>query len=177
MWSTFENTILRNILDQMDIFNYRNDPLKDWLTKITKDKNRNGRFVDMNDLTLNYYFHPDMKGKTSIKKVLPAIWNNNKYLHSIPWFRKYASSDSLEVINPYDILAPVISELEKEEVVNDGTGAMRAYHELMFGTLANDFERKEQLKKLLLQYCELDTMAMVIVWKYWLGRSNVNLIK
>lgn len=172
MWSPFENTILRNILDQMDIFNYKNDLLKQWLIRITKDKNRNGRFVDMNVLTLKHYFHPDMKGKTSIKKVLPAVWNNNPYLHSIPWFKKYAPSDSLVIINPYDTLSPVISELETEEVVSDGTGAMRAYHELMFGTLADKPERREQLKKLLLQYCELDTMAMVIIWKYWMDKCN-----
>ncbi|MEO8210869.1 MAG: DUF2779 domain-containing protein [bacterium] len=172
MWSPFENSILRGILVQMEIFSYSNDLLKQWLISIITGEDRKGRFADMNLLTLNYYFHPQMKGKTSIKKVLPAIWNNNTYLHSIPWFRKYASSDSLEVINPYDTLAPVISELEKEEVVNDGTGAMRAYHELMFGTLANDFKRKEQLKKLLLQYCELDTMAMVIVWRYWMDRCE-----
>jgi len=171
MWSSFENTILRKVLEQMEIFNYTNDPLKQWLTSMTTDGNREGRFVDMNDLTLKYYFHPDMKGKTSIKKVLPAIWNNNKYLHSIPWFKKYTSSDSLEVINPYDTLAPLITELETEEIVKDGTGAMRAYHELMFGTLADKPERREQLKNLLLQYCELDTMAMVIIWKYWMDKS------
>lgn len=172
MWSSFENTILRKILEQMEIFNYKNDTLKQWLINITTDEDRQGRFVDMNDLTLKYYFHPDMKGKTSIKKVLPAIWNYNKYLHSISWFKKYVSSDSLEVINPYDTLAPLITELETEEIVKDGTGAMRAYHELMFGTLAEKPDRKEQLKKLLLQYCELDTIAMVIIWKYWMDKCE-----
>ncbi|MBK7446124.1 MAG: hypothetical protein IPJ45_08890 [Ignavibacteria bacterium] len=156
-----KNTILRKVLEQMEIFNYTNDPLKQWLTSMTTDGNREGRFVDMNDLTLKYYFHPDMKGKTSIKKVLPAIWNNNKYLHSIPWFKKYTSSDSLEVINPYDTLAPLITELETEEIVKDGTGAMRAYHELMFGTLADKPERREQIKKI---YCF--NIANLIQWRW-----------
>lgn len=169
MWSPFENSILKEVLEQMDIFEYKNDQLKQWLTNITTEKDlRKGRFVDMNDLTLKHYFHPDMKGKTSIKKVLPAVWNNNKYLHSIPWFKKYSSSDPNVIVNPYDTLSPVISELESEEVVSDGTGAMRAYHELMFGNSADNPEKREILKKLLLQYCELDTMAMVIIWKYWL---------
>lgn len=169
MWTSFENTILRNILEQMDIYGYLNDCLKEWLINITTDKDREGRFVDMNKITLNCYFHPQMKGKTSIKKVLPAIWNNNSYLHSIPWFKKYAS-ESTGVLNPYDTLAPVIGELENEEVVKDGTGAMRAYHELMFGSLSENNERREQIKNLLLQYCELDTMAMVIIWKYWMDK-------
>lgn len=174
MWTPFENTILRNILEQMEIYGYRNDSLKDWLTNITTDskQGREGRFVDLNDFTLQYYFHPDMKGKTSIKKVLPAIWNNNPYLHSIPWFKKYVS-DSASSLNPYDTLAPVIGELEKEEVVKDGTGAMKAYQDLMFGADAENKERRENLKQLLLQYCELDTMAMVIIWKYWMDKCKL----
>ena len=174
MWTPFENTILRNILEQMEIYGYRNDSLKDWLTNITTDskQGREGRFVDLNDFTLQYYFHPDMKGKTSIKKVLPAIWNNNPYLHSIPWFKKYVS-DSASSLNPYDTLAPVIGELENEEVVKDGTGAMRAYQDLMFGVDSENKERRENLKQLLLQYCELDTMAMVIIWKYWMDKCKL----
>jgi hypothetical protein len=173
MWTTFENTILRNILEQMEIYSYKNDALKKWLTDITTDKKagREGRFVDMNDLTLQYYFHSDMKGKTSIKNVLPAVWNNNRYLHTSSWFKKYVS-DSPSSLNPYDTLAPVISEMEEGEVVKDGTGAMKAYHELMFGSLKGDKKRRDQLKQLLLQYCELDTMAMVIIWKYWIDKCN-----
>ena len=70
-----------------------------------------------------------MKGKTSIQKVLSAIWNNNKYLHEIPWFKKYVSGEP-DSINPYDTLAPVINGLETEEVVKYGTGAMRANNNL-----------------------------------------------
>ena len=174
MWTPFENTILRNILEQMEIYGYHNDSLKDWLINITTDskQGREGRFVDLNDLTLQYYFHPDMKGKTSIKKVLPAIWNNNPYLHAIPWFKKYIS-DSASSLNPYDTLAPIIGVLENEEVVKDGTGAMRAYHDLMFGEQSASSEKRKQLIQLLLQYCELDTMAMVIIWKYWMDKCGL----
>ena len=169
MWSSFENTILKDVLTQMKLYNYVDDILENWLLRITKDKDtkREGRFVDLNDLTLKYYFHPDMKGKTSIKKVLPAIWNNNEYLHSNPWFSKYVS-ESGPNSNPYDNLEPIYNALENEEVVQDGTGAMRFYHEYMFGTDPLDLDRKAQLRKILLQYCELDTMAMVIVWRYWM---------
>ncbi|MCK4358467.1 MAG: DUF2779 domain-containing protein [Candidatus Cloacimonetes bacterium] len=169
MWSSFENTILRDILGQMDIFEYSNNTLKEWLINITSDKDREGRFIDMIKITLNCYFHPDMKGKTSIKSVLPAIWKNNSYLHSIPWFKKYAP-DSIDNLNPYDTLPPVQGVLGTDEVIKLGIDAMRAYHELMFGSLSDNSERKEQLKKLLLQYCELDTMAMVIIWKYWMDK-------
>ena len=169
MWTSFENTILRDILEQIDIYEYSNDNLKEWLINITTDKDREGRFVDMNKITLDCYFHPDMKGKTSIKSVLPAIWKNNTYLHSIPWFKKYAP-DTEGNLNPYDTLKPIQGSQESNEVIKLGTDAMRAYHELMFGYFSNNIQRREEIKYLLLQYCELDTMAMVIIWKYWIDK-------
>ena len=169
MWTSFENTILRDILEQIDIYEYSNDNLKEWLTNITTDKDREGRFVDMNKITLDCYFHPDMKGKTSIKSVLPAIWKNNPYLHSIPWFKKYAP-DTEGNLNPYDTLKPIQDSQESNEVIKLGTDAMRAYHELMFGHFSDNIQRREEIKNLLLQYCELDTMAMVIIWKYWIDK-------
>ena len=68
MWSAFENTTLREVLNQMEVFGYNNSALKDWLIRITSEKKpfRSGRFVDMNDLCLKYYFHPDMKGNIKI---------------------------------------------------------------------------------------------------------------
>jgi hypothetical protein len=66
----------------------------------------------------------------------------------------------------------VISELEKTEAIKDGTGAMKAYHDMQFGYGSKDALKKETLKKLLLQYCKLDTMAMVIIWKYWTDKLN-----
>jgi len=176
MWSPFENTILRDVLHQIESQNHEDEILKNWLLNITTDKDakpaRKGRFVDLNALANSYYFHPDMKGKTSIKKVLPAIWNNNPYLHDNPWFSQYVTGDALSSKSLYDSLAPIINEMEEEEVINEGTGAMRYYNEMMFGLGPNDQARKEQLKTLLLQYCELDTMAMVIVWRYWVDKLN-----
>jgi len=178
MWSHFENTILRDILKQMDTRSYVNDDLKNWLTDITKGENREGRFVDMNALTLKHYFHPDMKGKTSIKKVLPAIWNNNESIRNDPWFHKYNSGDNV-VSNPYDSLKPItyetenVNEYEEEEIVKDGTSAMRVYHELMFILPPEDEEKKDNLRQQLLQYCELDTMAMVIIWKHWVSMCGL----
>ena len=40
---------------------------------------------------------------------------------------------------------------------------MKAYNDMMYGDASN----KEKLKNQLLEYCKLDTMAMVIIWTYW----------
>ncbi|WP_396161501.1 DUF2779 domain-containing protein [Flavobacterium sp.] len=170
MWATHENTVLRTICKQMDLFDYKNDNLFDWLIGITTDKelNRQGRLVDMNKLTLDHYFHPDMKGKTSIKKVLPAIWNNNDYLHSIPYFSKYAAKDFTGgIIDPYDTLTAGIDfENTDDDVVKGGTAAIRAYNRILFDNSIGD-NQKNELKHQLLRYCELDTMAMVIIGYNW----------
>ena len=45
---------------------------------------------------------------------------------------------------------------------------MRAYQHMMYGTGRNaGSEAKEAWRDLLLQYCELDTIAMLVVWTYW----------
>ncbi|MRX45826.1 DUF2779 domain-containing protein [Pedobacter puniceum] len=175
MWATHENTVLRTILYQMESFNYENEELRNWLLGITKDKQdgREGRLLDMNAFTFNHYFHPQMEGKTSIKKVLPAIWNNNEYLHQIEWLKEYVGFDVAGIIkSPYDKLSGLMADLEKMEAVKDGTAAMKAYYDMQYGSTSKDNIKKETLKQLLLQYCKLDTMAMVIIWKYWMDKLN-----
>ena len=80
MWSHYENTMLKTIYNQFDKYGYQNPELKEWLEYMVKfDKNDEGRFVDMNRIALNSYFHPAMKGKTSIKWTLPAILSSKYF--------------------------------------------------------------------------------------------------
>jgi hypothetical protein len=178
MWSTHENTVLRTIYYQMKSLNYRNPNLNDWLKKTIKDKEfgTEGRFIDMNAFTLEHYFHPDMNGKTSIKKVLPSIWNNNMYLHDIPYLKKYSIKDlENQVLDPYDTLFNLANEKMREldeeidiqsEDVKGGTGAMRAFQRIRFDNNISK-EYKEELKIRLREYCCLDTISMVAIWLYW----------
>ncbi len=171
MWATHENTVLRGILNQMEIFGYQNQTLSQWILNMTHDNDkknkREGRLIDMNRMTLEHYFHPYMKGKTSIKKVLPAIWNHNPYLHTVPFFKDYAATDLLgAVIDPYDTLVAISEEDAEEDVVNGGTDAMRAYQRIRFDDSLS-VSQKEEIKNQLLNYCKLDTMAMVIIAHHW----------
>jgi hypothetical protein len=167
MWATHENTTLRDIFEQMEIYKYEDPDLRKWLNELVKfSSDSPGRLVDMNDLTLKNYFHPEMKGKTSLKYVLPAIWKNNSYLHEIPWLKEYLKKEGTETLDPYETLQ-AIEIAGKAELVKEGTGAMRAYQELLYGINKDNPEAKQQWAKILLQYCKLDTMAMVIVWLHW----------
>jgi hypothetical protein len=174
MWATHENTILRTVYNQYDKYGYNNPELKEWLELVVKmDKDDSGLFVDMNRFTLEHYFHPMMKGKTSIKWTLPAVLSafNSKRIEN--WLKNFEqglslfSKDDQDIlINPYKLLPP-IEIYEKAEALEDGTGAMRTYEDMMFGLRKGDAEAVEIYKKALLRYCKLDSLAMVIIWEHW----------
>lgn len=164
MWATHENTILRHIVSQME-GRYENRVLKDWLEWMTTS-----RMVDMNQLTLNHYFHPLMKGRTSIKKVLDAIWQINTALRER--FPEYVREENGKLLSPHKSLPPF--EIDGREVfVNEGTGAITAYQSMLYGPQKGDMHIREQWKQLLLQYCKLDTLAMVMVYWHWTERLKL----
>jgi hypothetical protein len=94
-------------------------------------------------------------------------------LHTNPAYAKYyRRTPEGTLIDPYDTLQPLPfgnpdEEAETETVVTEGTGAMRAYQEMLYGVSRHNEVLKEQWRRLLLQYCELDTLAMVMVWTHW----------
>lgn len=166
-WAHHEASVLSDIAKQLKKYRKEDPDLADWLAD-TADK-KSGRILDLNVVTLDCYFHPDMRGKTSLKSVLPAVWNNNPELHEISWLQKYVKyeSDGGKVLDPYKTLE-AIEIAGQAEAIREGTGAMRAYQHMVYGTGKDaPAEAKEKWKKLLLQYCELDTIAMVVVWTYW----------
>jgi len=158
MWATHENTILKEILRQMD-GRHANEMLKDWLEWITAS-----RIVDMNQLALRHYFHPLMKGRTSIKKVLDAIWQTNPSLRQ--HFPAYLKEENGELLSPHKSLPPLVIE-GRDVFVNEGTGAITAYQSMLYGSQKSNMAAREQWKRLLLQYCELDTLAMVMIFSHW----------
>ena len=165
MWATHENTILRRILEQMPLRGYRNAALADWLRWIIRDRGqRMGRLTDMNQLCLKHYFHPLMKGRTSIKVVCDAIWKSNPSLRA--QFPEYLKVQDGETLSPYAALPPL--EIGGRTVlVAEGTGAIRAYEAMIYGVERDDASVKAQWRDLLRQYCRLDTLAMVWIWRQW----------
>ena len=173
-WSHHENSVLNDIRSQMAKYHYADPVLERWLDIVPKHDDNSSHFmVDMCDLAKSGYFHPRMKGKLSLKYLLPAVWESSEALHRDPAFsRYYRRSPEGVVVSPYDTLPalPFGNPDEDEEtskVVTEGTGAMRAYQEMLYGVSRHNDVLKEQWRRLLLQYCELDTAAMVMVWTHW----------
>lgn len=170
IWTQYENTILKDIYNAIDTMEKTKPELKEWLARTIKfSKEDSTRFIDMNYLALKYYFHPSMGGRTSIKVTLPAVLkatNSEKikqYLSDVNLLK--TGNDSL-ISDPYKQL-PKITVGETMLDVSNGTDAMIAYQEMLYGLSRNNNEIKKGYEELLKQYCRLDTLAMVIIWEHW----------
>jgi len=131
--------------------------------------------VDLCEIVRKYYYHPDMGGTNSIKAVLPAVLSASEFLkdkYSKPltfgtnlidkvWWKNDAVSD--KVIDPYRLLRENFDD--SRNVVNDGGAAMTAFGKLQYSDISEK-ERKEIISDLL-RYCELDTLAMLMLYEHW----------
>lgn len=147
--------------------------------------------VDLLELVKQYYYDPATNGSNSIKYVLPAMLNSSEYLqqkYSRPVYGTAAIpslnfaehiwvkiADDGKVIDPYKSLPKMFQDLSSHDIellsaedeINNGGMALTAYAKLQF-TQMSDYERSE-LQKALLKYCELDTLAMVMIYEGWLA--------
>ena len=149
--------------------------------------------VDLWELEKRYYYDPYTKGSNSIKWVLPAVLNSSAYLqqkYSQPVYGAKGGIVSLNytdwvwvrrdehgaVTDPYHLLPSVTpgvtaEQLEYAEENNErlanGAAAMTAYARLQFMHITDNDRRA--LESALLRYCELDTMAMVLIWEHWMN--------
>jgi hypothetical protein len=71
------------------------------------------------------------------------------------------------------VLPAVAPDLRYEalEGVQDGGMAMNAFHEAIAS--GTTLERKAKIEQQLVDYCNLDTYAMVRLWKFFAGRSDL----
>jgi len=170
IWSPFERTALKDVRRQLVQYNRQDRDLATWLDNITSD---HGPLVDLCDLAKEHYFHPRMGGSLSIKYVLPAVWFQSAKIRSHPWFSQYVREKSGQLLEPYEALDPLPfgdDAIEDEgEAVREGTGAIRTYQEMMYGLRRTDEVFRATQKQLLLNYCKLDTAAMVMIWMHWMG--------
>ncbi|MEZ4757655.1 MAG: DUF2779 domain-containing protein [Flavobacteriales bacterium] len=179
-WSGHENTVLRDIRCQMDTYTHADATLARWLDAVVRDKDRglDGRLTDMNALAVQGYFHPDTKGRTSIKYTLPAVLKEQRSPRIRRWLEQFgtrtygpvdlwATDDRGVPLNPYGLLPAI--ELIDGYAVREGTGAMTAYADMLYGELRDRPEARAALSEALRLYCRLDTLAMVIIWEHWRG--------
>ena len=172
VWSTFEKSALEDVKEQLVHYGKDDPALSEWLTLMV---GATGPIVDLHRLAKEHYFHPVMRGSLSIKDVLPAVWLHDSALHNHRWFAHYFEKQNGSVLEPYETLDPLPfgeNRTEEAEAVRQGTAAIRTYQEMMYGLRRSDPTFRQAMKQLLLNYCKLDTAAMVMIWMHWIGASR-----
>lgn len=174
--------------------------LMDFITTITNSRSegRKGKrdMVDMNRMVKDYFYDPRTKGSNSIKAILPAALSRstliqNKYAQ--PIYGKTGQIKSLnfedgwiwiqkdtkgQISNPYKLLPSIFDDLSEDEkaelIANeslaDGGAAMMAFAKMQFEDITA-LER-DRIVKGLLKYCELDTLAMVMIYEFWMDEIS-----
>jgi hypothetical protein len=158
-WTAFEAATLKQIVPDLEMFGRDVPDLVAWLSDVTSH-----RMVDMHKWACADYYHPGMGGSTSIKRVLDAIWQSDAEMR-----RQLTEWSGLTVepsADPYRSLPPVEIDGVWQDV-HEGTGAMRAYQEMMYGPDKHDAGVRDRWAGLLKQYCRLDTLSMVLILEHW----------
>jgi len=165
VWSSFENSVLNAVADDLTILGTGDGALGNWLRALARKPGTEGsRQLDLLRLCRDAYYHPGMGGSNSIKSVLDAIWRASPEVRA--HFAAVTGREGTPKVGPYADLPPELIAGE-EEGVKEGTGAMRAYFRMAYGYEKNDPDASGKWAKLLLKYCELDTLAMVLIWEHW----------
>ena len=200
-YSSHENTYLNKIHQQLKASTEPGAlELCDFIKSITRSTASSTEtwigtrcMVDLIELVKSYYYDPRTNGSNSIKQVLPAILASSSYLQNKYAGAVYGTTDQPSnnfecqtwiqfdsagnLIDPYKLLPKMfkgISDHDAEllsdvDELNNGGMALTAYGLLQFVEMS-DYERAE-LNAALLKYCELDTLAMVMIveaWREWM---------
>ena len=193
--NTYLNIIYQQLQDDQRSISDKED-LCSFLKTITKSTNKASEqwigernMVDMCEIVKRYYYDPATNGSNSIKQVLPAILNSSSFLkekYSQPIYGAQGSIKSHNfnnwqwvkienghVIDPYKLLPKMFQDvsekdmtiLSSEDELREGGAALTAYARMQFEEMS-DYERNE-IQQALLKYCELDTLAMVMIYEGW----------
>lgn len=163
-WSPFEKSTLKTVRDELAGRGLLDAELQHLFALVDDASPASARLLDMNRLAATEYFHPGMGGRTSIKVVLDALWKSDGDMRQ-QFFDLTGKRGDSET-GPYAALEPlVIAGVEQE--VAEGTAAIRAYEAIMFGAERHDAAVQAAWRQLLLEYCKLDTLAMVLIWENW----------
>jgi len=193
--NTFLNMIYQQLKEDPTPVDDR-DELCEFIKSITRSKSDSveqwvgeRNMVDMWDLVKKFHYDPKTGGSNSIKRVLPAILERSDFLkekYSKPIYGAVGGIRSLNFSNwqwiqmeagrvkdPYLLLPRMFQDISDKDLailsdddrLKDGGGALTAYARMQFEEMG-DYER-EEIRKALLKYCELDTMAMVMIYEGW----------
>lgn len=167
VYTDYENRILKEAFEFLRQYGKEAKEERAWIHELL----HSGRIIDQHQWVYDWYSHPDMN-RTSIKVVLPAVWQNNPSLHRHPHFKKYYKKEGGQIVDPYKTLPEAIIEGQPFPV-REGTGAMQAYREMILGKGAECARTKAVLESMLREYVTLDTISQWMIFEHWRERLKL----
>ena len=144
--------------------------------------------IDLHKLNLRYYYDPATGGSNSLKALLPALLSSSSLLRNKYSAPIYGAADGIPSLNfrdhqwvtanggnvkdPYSLLPDLFDDedsgdslISGTDRIADGGAAMTAYAYLQYLDMGD--RERNAMNDALLKYCELDTMAMIMVIEAW----------
>jgi len=197
-WWDHEKTVLKDIQKRIEASDEEDrQDLIAFIDTLVGETKGQGRLTDLGRLIEKTAFFHGTNGRSSIKKVLPAVLSLSNLLkkrYSQPiygteqmpslnfpagwvWLRERNG----QVQDPYELLEPILLDQAVQEAIEqadeeepggqsfiaNGGAAMVAYAKLQRPDMS-DAER-QLIEGQLKRYCELDTLAMVMVYEAIVG--------
>lgn len=181
-YSNFERNALkvirRELCDEPAAMSDRNE-LIHWIEGILRRKDSSHPhppyLADLSRQVKHFYYNKEMENSLSIKNVLQSVMTQSDYLanrYSNPYNSQnfeniiwWQSDGHGQAKNPYSILKD-----DGDAEVKRGTEAMFLYGKLISGSVSK--KEKSIYRKSLLRYCELDTLAMLMIFEHWKQKMN-----
>lgn len=168
VYTDYEQRVLSDSKNLLARLEPDSDEERQWIDELLGS----GRIVDQHNWVHRYFFSPLMSGRTSIKKVLKAIWHSNPPLHQHEYFRRYYIGQDGKPLDPYESLpAETINGVRYS--VKEGCGAMSAYREMIRGIGSQDSAAKAAIAAMLERYVTLDTASQWMLMEHWMQRLNL----
>ncbi len=144
--------------------------------------------IDLCEVVKKYYYNPHTFGSNSIKHVLPAVLQTSRFIQekyakpigtikltskNFPESHVWLTRDQAAIVSPYKMLPSVFDDLSPDDIdatlsdiesINDGGAALTAFGKIQYTEMTD--EERLDIAEALKRYCELDTLAMVMIYEH-----------
>jgi len=176
-YSNFERnalkTVRRELMNELDQVSDAGRLIK-WIEQIIHRNDSSHSqppyVADLSRLVKNFYYNCEMGNSLSIKDVLQSMMSHSDFLkekysqlyasHNFEAMQWWQPDGKGGARNPYKLLMET-----GEAPIRRGTEAMVVYGKLISREWTD--EQVEAFQHALLKYCELDTLAMVMIYQHW----------
>lgn len=186
VFGTHELRVLKLLLNELDAMPFVDRDLRAWLADVLDPELPKLHSVDFHAIASEYYLHPDMGNRSSLKKLVAAVLRTNPSPRALRWLRHFTPSLSLEQrddtgkqVDPYSLLPEpfahiaesdsekAVALLGSQNTVRQGALAMALYEELKYGWMQEPGPLRNALLNAMLLYCRLDSLSLALLWEHW----------